>query len=75
MSLLPSGAIWLSWKVAQHGSGGMAIFRDGTASFALLLDNPERPMRPVHMNVSGDLKNVLAAIADSKHARWIGDVA
>lgn len=73
LSLLPSGALWLSWKKAQHGTGGMAIFRDGTASFAMLLDNPERPTRPIHVNVSGDLKSVLATMADTASSRWIGE--
>lgn len=71
LSLLSSGALWLSWRDAAYGSGGMAIFQDCTASFAMLLLNPQRPNRPEHFNVSGALDSVLRDMIGHASTRWI----
>ncbi len=67
ISLLPSGSIWLSWRDGAVRAG-LSIFRDGSASFGLLL--PGR-VRPTHINFAGSLETVIPRIVREESARWI----
>jgi hypothetical protein len=65
LSLLSSGSIWLSWA-SNSVNSGLAIFRDGTVSFGLLVTGQGRP---THVNFAGTLQSVLPRIIREQAAR------
>lgn len=65
LALLPSGSIWLSWR-SQRFDAGLSIFRDGTASFGLLLAGAARP---THVNFAGSLDEVISRMLNEQGIR------